>query len=308
MRITTFFLIIILLIRIYSYSTPQNEFSINLVEENMRGATYIYPALDEENNIYFVTGEDVCDGPFKKYVVKYNMVLKDVVEKYSYDSQICFDFCEAYVVGNNNYLFVSMFLADQERGKCEFVNIRERRSSEAENTYIHGYKRFLKKVGNYYFLANYLNYNSLLIQKMGINYSGGFPSFYIIEENSVNLEYEIMLSCDSTNDSKFIICAYFSTNKKVAVSVFNNNLDYKLTKEFDDSIDLGAKKSFIKIVNFRENSNFFLANRQTDLIMRFRYFKYKENNPILDLLNDITGNRFIDIEKTYCNNHYGQMI
>ena len=180
MRITTFFLIIILLIRIYSYSTPQNEFSINLVEEKMRGATYIYPALDKENNIYFVTGEEGGDGPFKKNVAKYNMILKDVVEKYSYDSQIYFDFGEAYVVGNNNYLFVSMFLADQEKGKCEFVNIRERRSSEAENTYIHGYKRFLKKVGNYYFLANYLNYNSLLIQKMGINFSGGFPSFYII--------------------------------------------------------------------------------------------------------------------------------
>jgi len=305
MRITKFSLIFILLIQINSYSTPQNEFSINLVDENIKGATYIYPAKDEDNNIYFVTGEDGCDGPFKKYIVKYNMILMDVVEKYSYDSQICFDFGEAYVVGNNNYLFVSMFFADQERGKCEFVNIRQRRSSETNYNYIHGYKRFLKKVENYYFLANYLNFNSLLIQKMGINYSGDFPSFYEIARNSVNLEYECMLSCGLTSDSQFILCAYFSTNKKATISVFNNNLDHKLTEEFDDWIDLGGKKSFIKIVNFRENSNFFLANRQTDSIIRFRYFKYEENSPIIDLLNDITGNRFIDIEKNYCNSHYG---
>ena len=161
MKLTKFFPIFVLLKQINCDSTPQNEYSINLVDENMRGATYVYPALDEENNIYFVTGEDGIVGSFKKYIVKYNMILKDVVEKFSYDSQIYFDFGEAYVVGNNNYLFVSMFLADQERGKSEFVNIRERRSSEAENTYIHGYKRFFKKVGNYYFLANYLNYNSL---------------------------------------------------------------------------------------------------------------------------------------------------
>ena len=208
MKITKFFPIFVLLIQIKCYSTPQNEFSINLVDENMRGATYIYPALDEENNIYFVTGEDGCDGPFKKYVVKYNMILKDVVEKYSYDSQICFDFGEAYVV-ENNYLFVSMFFSDQNRGKSEFVNIRERRSSLAEEIYIHGYKRFLKKVGNYYFLANYLNYNSLLIQKMYISYSGNFPTFNLESSKSVNLEYECMLSCDSTIDSQFILCAYF---------------------------------------------------------------------------------------------------
>ena len=82
---------------------------------------------------------------------------------------------------------------------------------------------------------------------MGINYSGGFPSFYKIAENSVNLEYECMISCDSTIDSQFILCAYFSTNKKATVSVFNNNLEHKLTKEFDDSIDLGSKKVLLKL-------------------------------------------------------------
>ena len=76
------------------------------------------------------------------------MVVKDVVEKYSYDSKICFDFCEAYVVGNN-YLLISIYFSDQARGKSEFVNIREIKSSEIEDIYIHGYKRFLKKVGIY---------------------------------------------------------------------------------------------------------------------------------------------------------------
>ena len=73
-----------------------------------------------------------------------------------------------------------------------------------------------------------------------------------------------MLSCDLTGENKFILWAYFTT------SVFNDNLGHELTEEFDDWIDLGGKKGFIKIVNFRENSNFFLANRQTDSIIRFR--------------------------------------
>ena len=143
---TIFFIIFILLIRINSYPTNQNEFSINLIAKNMRGATYIYPVFDEENNIYFEAGKDGCDEPFKKYVAKYNMILKDVVEQYSYDSKTCFDFCEAYVLWNN-YLLVSMYFSDQARGKSEFINIRKRKSSEAEDIYIHGYKRFLKKLG-----------------------------------------------------------------------------------------------------------------------------------------------------------------
>ena len=98
MRMAISFLIFILLERINSYPTNQNEFSINLIDKNMRGATYIYPALDEENNIYFVTGEDGCNEPFKKYVAKYNMIIKYVVEKYSYDSKICFYYGEAYVL------------------------------------------------------------------------------------------------------------------------------------------------------------------------------------------------------------------
>jgi len=201
-----------------------------------------------------------------------------------------------------------MYFSDKPRGKSEFVNIRERRSSEAEDIYIHGYKRFFKKVGNYCFLANYyFDFSSLLIQKFEINYSDNFPSFYVIAKNSVPLEYESMLSCDLTGENNFILCAYFSKNRKATVSVFNDNLGHKLTEEFDDWIDLGDKFSFIKTVNFRENSNFFLANRQTDSIIRFRYFKYKKNSQIIDLLNNIihTGNRFIDIEKTYCNSHYG---
>ena len=63
MRMTIFFIIFILLIRINSYPTNQNEFSINLIDKNMRGATYIYPALDEENNIYFeIGGMDVMNN------------------------------------------------------------------------------------------------------------------------------------------------------------------------------------------------------------------------------------------------------
>jgi len=66
-----------------------------------------------------------------------------------------------------------------------------------------------------------------------------------------------MLSCDLTGENKFILWAYFSTNKKATISVFNDNLGHELTEVFDDWIDLGGKKGFIKIVNFRENSNFF---------------------------------------------------
>ena len=109
-----------------------------------------------------------------------------------------------------------------------------------------------------------------------------------------------MISCDSTNDNNYILCAYYSREPDlplVSVSAYNSNLDSLLTHNFEQ-VGYFEADNFIKIVYFKDNSNFILMNSQQQTITRLRYFKYS-NNKIIDKLSTITKNSFLDIYNTW---------
>ena len=150
--------------------------------------------------------------------------------------------------------------------------------------------------------------------KFNLPISSYFPFNDIINNNyeELPLEYQAMFSCDLTNyldNNNFILCTYFSGNKKSEVSVFDSELYLKKKTELDDTPEEWLNNDpFIKILYFKDNSKFILACRRGDLNMRFRYFEYnKDSNLIVDKLRNVIGisESYLDIEFTQTHGHYG---
>ena len=156
----------------------------------------------------------------------------DTTINYSYISQYNFDFGEAYVIGDNpNYLFLTTYFADEDYGTSDFIDITGNNVAQGINYDIEGYKRFFKKVGNYYYLARITGGRSgpirFVVKRMELDLinnpgtSRHYPFINIINNNyyeQIHLEYQAMFSCDLTNYpnkvNNFILCTYFSLKKR----------------------------------------------------------------------------------------------
>ena len=143
-----------------------------------------------------------------------------------------------------------------------------------------------------------------------MNFDSSLTSSYLftnkIYNDEVHLIYQAMISCDLTNytdnNIEFILCTYFSNNKKAEVSVFDQDLVLQKTKELDNEPEEWENNDpFIKIVYFKDSSKFILACRKKNL-MRFRYFEYnKDDNEIYDKLSQVNG-----ITESYLNIDFTQ--
>lgn len=193
--------------------------------------------------------------------------------------------------------------------------MRDIRSGEEkiwEDSSICGIRRSFKKAGYFYYFAhldcNNGENNYLFIKKMVIDYyKDNIPHFEIIKTNN---ELKVLInsdiSCDLTKDNNYIICAYYTDNDTVNISVFNNELKLLLTETLGE---VKSKNYYATIIYFKENSNFIMMNSQTSLITRLSYFSYS-NNQFIDKLSSITedSQHYLDIENTqyngYINNNY----
>ena len=157
---------------------------------------------------------------------------------------------------------------------------------------IHGYRRDYKKAGTYYYLM-YLDYvdNSwrLGIIKMTLTENDNYYPTYKIQKETTQIQivYQAMISCDLTEDNKYILCAYFyyvnynDETTYVEISVFNDNLEFLLYRRYNAG-KFNAD-NFVKIIYLKDNSDFILMTSQTATITRLRYFRYFNLN-IIDKL------------------------
>ena len=281
----------------------------------MRWAKYISPTLDNDGNIYLVTGEQ-SESPNKIYVVKYDINSLNVVEKFYYETSYIFNYGEAYVIGdNNNYLFVSTFFTDNIPGESEFVSISDKsfvNNSPEKN--IIGYRRDLKKAGDFYYVANLNNENGyfICVQKMKFIESGGSAIFHELGKKKAILTYQAMISCDLTDDNLYILCAYFSRDNDIyhaTVSAFDSGLNHVFPHNYDEWekwTDGSDNSVFIKIVYLKDNSNFIVVHRHEDSIMRLRYFRYEPNDKFENKLGQYSiQTDYLDIENTQTVGDYG---
>jgi hypothetical protein len=280
----------------------------------MNPATYIRP-VSNNDKLYIVTGEDEINYGNKRhrYIIIYDIETASYLKKITYESDFGFWRGEPYLIGENSeYLFITTFHDDNTlKSSFEIFDISKQTKEERVDSVVHGYRRAFIKIGSFYYWMNIKQIdgdgNYISIKKMKISYSYNFPQLEIIKSNdkAVKIVYQAMISCDITKNNNYILCAYYSEESKVAVSVFNTELSYINTNTYENvGYDDGDR--YIKILYLNDDSNFVLMNSHTDNIIRFRYFNYKYNQ-FTEKTSKITKNLpYIDIKNTQTKGHDGE--
>ena len=283
-----------------------NLFYLHPVYESGEPTNYIWPVISENGELYIITGENEPKNSIRyRYIVKYDIISGDFVEQIKYKSNYGFWRGNAIVAGNNSeYLIITTFGADEDKGQSfEFFNLQKLKSKQTEYK-VYGYRRTLKKVGSYFYYI-YLdpdNQTNMIINKMKLIYNSGddFPSYRIIQSsNSIKvLHYQAMISCDFTKDNNYILCAYFSEEYKVTISIFNSNLNIIQTKILEKVTNTtDCIEHFIKIVYFKDKTKFVIMNSENFITTRFRYYDYM-GTYLKNMLYPIIDKNYLDFEET----------
>ena len=108
-----------------------------------------------------------------------------------------------------------------------------------------------------------------------------------------------MISCDYTRNNNYFLCAYYSHDLEVSVSVFRaNDLVLMREKKYEPAGYFDGSDNFIKIIYFKDNSNFILVNSQEENIARLRYFSYTYDKIENKLSSIAQGSEYLDIYNT----------
>ena len=286
----------LLLMIILICNIENNPYSIILVDDNMGSANYIRPIVNNNGDLFILTGETENSGNkyYKRRLIKYYYSGKH--ERINYSSKYNFSNGEIALV-DNNILFVttpSSFEMLNDKGNCKEYSYEK-----------YGYRRTLKRAeSNYYIYAHSDedNHDCLIIDKFELKYNSGpiLPTPSIIKTSSSIpvLIYQAMYSCDLTKDNSYILCVYFSPDKDVKLSFFNTNLALVRTETYENVPD-SYPDYFIKILHFKENSKFILMNSRTDTRIRLRYFNFINNKIISQLYSILcNGNDYLDVDET----------
>ena len=289
-------------------------FSLIYAYDRMSPATYIRP-VSNNDKLYIVTGEDDINYGNKRhrYIIIYDIETASYLKTITYESDFGFWRGEPYLIGENSeYLFITTFNDENTfKSSFEIFDISKQTKEERVDSVVNGYRRAFIKAGSFYYWMNLKQIdgdgNYISIKKMKISYSYNFPQLEIIKSNdkAVKIVYQAMISCDITKNNNYILCAYYSEESKVAVSVFNTELSYINTNTYENvGYDDGDR--YIKILYLNDDSNFVLMNSHTDNIIRFRYFNYKYNQ-FTEKTSKITKNLpYIDIKNTQTKGHDGE--
>ena len=280
----------------------------------MKPAYTIIPTISEDGYLYIISGPNNLESNLsQRYIITYDINSAKFINKYNYNTSFAFVYGEAYAfLDKSQYLFINSNSRTNDIGSFGVRDIRSGEEKIWEDSSICGIRRSFKKAGYFYYFAhldcNNGENNYLFIKKMVIDYyKDNIPHFEIIKTNN---ELKVLInsdiSCDLTKDNNYIICAYYTDNDTVNISVFNNELKLLLTETLGE---VKSKNYYATIIYFKENSNFIMMNSQTSLITRLSYFSYS-NNQFIDKLSSITedSQHYLDIENTqyngYINNNY----
>ena len=288
-----------------SKNISENNFVINLIDENMRKGTYVRPILSEKGYLYIVSGEDFPENEDKKrYILKYDTNSGDLIETESFYSKYGFWRGEVAVAGDNSEnIIITTF--DDEKINDRTFEVYGKEKYDIGIFKIYGYRRTLKKIGSYYYYAylNPDNQKTLIINK--IKLIDNYPYYQSLKTTQNNIEfiqYQSMISCDFTEDNNYILCAYFNQNKRFAIAIFNSELEYINNKVFEDcniTVD-----NFIKIIYFKDNSKFFIIYSLGEHTVRLRFVNLANNN-LNNLFYPILNSEYLELNDTLHNVNNG---
>ena len=294
-------IIFLLLFINYSYHFKKEpiQYTIKIIDNEMISNHILVVNNKEDGYLYIITGEDKNNSEknsFKRYILKFD-VNSGNLNKYFYTSIYPFKNPESVIAG----YFSEFLLTTTENSIDIYIG------TYSEEALFNGFssRRTLKNIGTEYYYAHTKNdnKNNLVITKLELIIQTRYDKapFYNIIKTSGPLSiisYQEMISCDFTNDSQYILCAYISQDKSFTISVHNKYLELiqvekkEVCQNFDPSY-------FIKIIYFKDNSKFITMNSENDYITRLRYFRYKDKNFINQLYSILDNNeQYLDVDET----------
>ena len=197
----------------------------------------------------------------------------------------------------------------------EIVNIQNSKTYSWHSP-LYGYRRQFLKYNNDYicFYEIYIkdtDQETIVGIRKEINgYYNDFPSIRntYISEYLKQKRWSAMISCDFSLNERYIICAYYSSDLDVTLSVYDNFLSFIYEVKYE-KVDYYTLDNFIKIVYLRNNYNFVIVNSQSDSISRFRYYRYNPNSKsfnslLAPILNN--GKEYLDNENIQKHVHNGE--
>ena len=289
----------------YTICSEIKEFSIKLFYENNDEGVYARQVKDNNDFIYLIASKNISTDSNDKYVIKYDISTGSIVnyKTYTTDSNLCGG---ELLVLDSSYIYITSqnIEGNHSHTTCQLLNLNGGKIEKECGMY--GYRRFVKKIGSYYYQAyTGINHSYLVIEKIIFSYNTN-PNFYTIVASNSNtriITYECMISCDSTYDDSHILCAYYDENNNVSITAYNTNLQIITTKKFEigNNNDL---EDFIKIIYLRSNYNFIVMNIHDSETVAFRYIRYN-NNIITNRLQSLFGQSYF-YSKNNFHKHNGE--
>ena len=295
----------------------QSYFSIKLINEEIDNEDYSRQVTNDNGDVYIISAvKREQYNNFYKYVTIFNSDTCSFSRQFKYISQ--YNLCggELMFIGENSrYIYISSIISEPNDAAYEIVDIVQETKTGNLCT-MNGFRRQIIKDGSFYYQMymigernEYLNIDKMIIDK----YINNFPHLQIVNnEHSVKVSGAGgMISCDMTGDKNYILCAYFTSELDVCISIFDKNLFVINTKCFGKIHEYVSGDNFIKIVYFKDNYDFVLMDSQDDNIIRFRYFRFK-NGDLVDKLSPIINdkNTYLDISniQTHCHNGENELM
>ena len=311
-----FLFFLLFLITLKKIDNVQNYFFIKSINEEFKNEEYSRQVVNDNGDVYILTAiKRQQYNNYYRYVNIFDSNTCSFSKQFKYISQ--YNLCggELMFIGDNSrYIYISSIISEPNSAECEIVDIKKE-TNTINLCSMYGYRRQILKDGSYYYQMYLTGENNeyLNIDKMRIDkYINDFPHLEIIKnDHSVKVRgYEGMISCDITGDKAYILCTYFSGELEVCISIFDKNLVFIKTKCFEKVSEFPGD-NFIKIVYFKDNSDFILMDSQDNNIIRFRYFSYK-NGIIIDKLSPIINNKdtYLDISNIqfHCSNGENELM
>ena len=208
----------------------QNEYNINIIDNDMKASNYSLSILDGKGYYYIMTGENIDNANanlFKRCLLKFDIKTNILIDKYIYNSSYPFEFSNAIFAGKDN-----QYLLTISKNSLEFFNFDKLTEYPNENANIIGKQKLLKIESFYYYIflqettENNKLEHILIIEKIEI-IDDESPSYKIISKSEplkVGL-YLTTISCSTSKDKQFIICSYYSEDSYFTISVHDLNLN-----------------------------------------------------------------------------------
>ena len=271
-----------------------DNYSIHIFN-NILNSNFINSIIDEEKNLYIMTGESFNSNVkeqnkiFKRNILKYDSNL-DIIVNNSFLSNFKYDISEI-ISFNNTYILIST------SSSIELYDIKN--NSIVYNISINnllGKRTYLKLLKDNIYLFTYIeninNRKNLMVNYITLNLNNK-----TLNTNKINTNIktsQLVLSCDTTKESQYIFCVYINENYELEASSFSIQYQNRTIKKLEDKNKIN-ESNFIKIVYLKEPNKFIIIYSINETYSRLRYFKYKDNK-FLNQLSFITDNEndFLD--------------